>query len=73
MEIPSLEGVKEYFKDAELVRNRFGKQFKPFEIVKGIYPNSFMNINPTDYDSDGATVWEETEGFAKILSYKEPK
>lgn len=73
MKTPSLEEVKEYFKDAELVKNRFGKEFETCEIVHGHCPNSFMNINKNDYNSDGATVWDEKEGYAKILTYKEPK
>lgn len=77
MKKPSLEEVKEYFKDAELVKNRFGKEFEICEIVHGRCPNSFMNINKNknknDYNSDRATVWEETGGYAEILTYKEPK
>lgn len=73
MKKPTLEEVKEYFKDADTIKNRFGKEFKINIISIGYCVNSFMNLNDKDDNSDGATLWDEQGGYAKILSYKKPK
>jgi hypothetical protein len=63
---PTLEEVKEYFKNAKEVKNKYDNTvFLVSEIINGNTPNTFMNKNTCD------TVWSEQKGFAEIISYKD--
>ena len=69
MEKPTLEEVKEYFKNAKEVRE------KGYDKIFFI---NWENVYLSEYDNwcleEGKTIrylWNETKGYAEIISYKE--
>jgi len=66
---PTLEEVKEYFKDAEIVESIYGTQ--------GIPTGNFHFENDCYFcETENGTylaLWKERKGYAKILTYKNPK
>lgn len=65
---PSIEEVKEYFKDAETILSGHGRKFK------SIYEFKYSKSNSGIYADNGAyEVWYPERGYAKILTYKKPK
>jgi hypothetical protein len=67
---PTLEEVKLYFEGAINLKSCFGKKITLDKIDYGHVPNTFMCLNKSCSDSDGATIWHEDKGYAKILTYK---
>jgi len=69
---PTLEEVKEYFKDAEIVGSIYYEHthFQP-DLSKGLFTGDDIN----GYSKDGITysLWSPEHGYAKILTYKTPK
>jgi len=70
---PSLEEVKEYFKDAEIVEDKDGDiaNFNNLD-ERGIheYEGDFYVY---DNDKENVILWDNKKGYAKILTYKTPK
>lgn len=67
---PTLEEVKEYFKDAETIKSKYS----------GIIVDNNGKFRKGNFDSDfyldscgGIEVWSLKNGYAKILTHKEPK
>lgn len=68
--IPTIDEVKKYFKNAETGENAFGVNIVFGEIKKGHVPETYMSLNLNHLQSDGATVWDKRNGYAKILTEK---
>jgi len=67
MDKPTLQDVKEYFKNAKEVKNLFdGRAVNFTEVVYGYCPDTYMN------KKGGTTLWCNERGYAEIISYKEP-
>lgn len=65
---PTLEEVKEYFKDAETIESLYGKKFE------NKYEFNYSNENDGIYVNNGGfQVWNPERGYAKILTYKDQK
>jgi len=69
MDKPTLQEVKEYFKNAKEVKSTFGKTFnylksKNLHLWNGAY---FVSYKNEDY-----CIWDKWTGFSEIISYKEP-
>jgi len=66
---PELHEVHEYFKDAIIIRSISGTEFENTNDFR----YSIFNHNSGIYTQDGMReVWNERQGYAKILSYKTP-
>jgi len=66
---PTLEEVKEYFKDAEIVKSIYGKQGKPTGNFHFEHDCYFCEAEKDTY----LALWKERYVYAKILTYKTPK
>lgn len=72
MKTPTLEEVKEYFKDADKIQSIIGRKFKNDGKFRG--SKYAMDGDTSIYAKNGKyEVWNQLRGYAKILSYKEPK
>lgn len=72
MKTPTLEEVKEYFKDADKIQSLMGRKFKNDGKFRG--SKYAMDGDTSIYAKNGKyEVWNQLRGYAKILSYKEPK
>lgn len=71
MNTPTLEEAKEYFKDAKEVESVFGNKF----ILGEIYISDSFGIlgRVKGKTNVSHTIYVPTQGYAKILSYKDPK
>lgn len=71
---PTLEEVKEMFKEAEEVVSVQGTKFKnKASYWDSLYFDTYQGIESA-YIKDGSfEVWNDRKGYAKILTYKEPK
>lgn len=68
--IPTLEEVKERFKDAETVESVYGNTF----VISNIYYNSGVFIaSEKKKEFSKHTIWNSKKGYAKILTYKTKK
>lgn len=69
---PSLKEVKEYFKDAKIVRDRHGDEtiYDKNKIDNSFHYNIFTDHNEKEPD---VILWGENQGYAEILTYKKPK
>lgn len=65
---PTLEEVKQYFKDAEMVESIYGR--------KGVPTGNFHfedHCYFCEYERGHLALWKDDYGYAKILTYKEKK
>lgn len=68
MKTPTLEEIKEYFKNAKEVKDRYDDTiFELSEIIEGHCKNTYMDKNSLN------TVWSKSRGYAEIISYKDTK
>lgn len=65
---PTIEEVKEYFKDADIVKSKYGQEIKYEDVQEGTWNNTYMHKGVTT-----DTLWDDRKGYAKILTYKQPK
>lgn len=67
---PTLEEVKEKFKDAEKIISTWGTE----GIIKNKFPFHYDKKNYAFYANEGELeLWHSEKGYAKILTYKEQK
>jgi len=75
--IPTLQEVKEYFKNAETVK--CAEENKEVNITAGIIKDEhwfnncvWVDIDEKIYDGGSVSLWSNDNGYAKILTYKQP-
>lgn len=59
----NIEDVKDYFKNAKRIKNRFNKEFEYKGVSNGLW-GSFIN------KGTGFTIYDEQGGFAEIIETK---
>jgi len=67
---PSIEEVKEKFKDAEIVESCYNNEFVIGKIKE--YDDEY-EATELEKQNSYHTIWNEDSGYAKILTYKNPK
>jgi len=67
---PSIEEVKEKFKDAEIVESCYNNEFVIGKIKE--YDDEY-EATELEKQNSYHTIWNEDSGYAKILTYKTPK
>lgn len=71
---PTLEEIKEYFKGAEECASVQGTKFKNKEAYwNDLYLDTCEGVTSAYIKHGSFEVWNSWQGYAKILSYKEPK
>ena len=72
MKTPSLETVKEHFKNAKVVRSVYGTEFtmtkKLFETI-----HIFSDISYHVRKMRSPCIWQKSKGYAEIIEYKKPE
>lgn len=78
MEKPTLEEVKEYFKNAETVE--CAQEKVVLDITKNItedvhfwYGSYWISFFENYYEEGSVLLWSNDDGYAKILTYKKPE
>ena len=64
---PTLEEVKYYFKNAELIKSNTGTVFRNFDDLFFKH-DCYFSTDPTGYKR---IVWDKYNGYAEIVEYKE--
>lgn len=75
-EVPTLEEVRQYFKEAEIVESVFMNSRKNItkNILKDIhYHNKGYWMDFEHYEMVNIKLWDYAKGYAKIISYKQPE
>ena len=72
MKKPTLEEVKEHFKNAKVVMDYYGDSIKVKDLNK-IYQNRHLNYLYRNQDYNSTYLWNEDYGYAKIIEYKKEK
>src|SRR6478736_4166053 len=69
---PTLEEVKEYFKDAKTIEGIYGNSKYEVNTVKlGVHFDKYNYRQNEDSEGRELLIWEEKAGYAKIITYKD--